>query len=93
MDDIYKNIEECNPNKKCKILIVLDDMIADMLSNKKLNPILRELFIRRRRLNISLVFIRQSYFIVRKNIELNSTCYFIMKIPNKQELQQIENFF
>ena len=93
MDDIYKNIEECNPNKKCKILIVLDDMIADMLSNKKLNPILRELFIRRRRLNISLVFIRQSYFIARKNIELNSTCYFIMKIPNKRELQQIENFF
>ena len=47
MDDIYKNIEECNPNKKRKILIVLDDMIADMLSNKKLNPILPELFIRR----------------------------------------------
>ena len=93
MDDIYKNIEECNPNKKRKILIVLDDMIADMLSNKKLNPILPELFIRRRRLNISLVFITQSYFIVPKNIELNSTCYFIMKIPNKRELQQIENFF
>ena len=44
MDDIYKNIEECNPNKKQKILIVFDDMIADMLSNKKLNPIVTELF-------------------------------------------------
>ena len=62
MDDIYKNIEEYNPNKKRKILIVFDDMIADMLSNKKLNPIVTELFIRGRKLNISLVFITQSYF-------------------------------
>ena len=89
MDDIYKNIEEYNPNKKRKILIVFDDMIADMLSNKKLNPIVTELFIRGRKLNISLVFITQSYFAVPKNIRLNSTHYFIMKIPNKQELQQI----
>ena len=57
MDDIYKNIEEYNPDKKRKLLIVFDDMIADMLSNKKLNPILTELFIRGRKLNISLVFI------------------------------------
>ena len=89
MDDIYKSIEEYNPNKKRKILIVFDDMIADMLSNKKLNPIVTELFIRGRKLNISLVFITQSYFAVPKNIRLNSTHYFIMKIPNKQELQQI----
>ena len=89
MDDIYKNIEEYNPNKKRKILIVFDGMIADMLSNKKLNPIVTELFIRGRKLNISLVFITQSYFAVPKNIRLNSTHYFIMKIPNKQELQQI----
>ena len=89
MDDIYKNIEEYNPNKKRKILIVFDDMIADMLSNKKLNPIVTELFIRGRKLNISLVFITQSYFAVPKNIRLNSMHYFIMKIPNKQELQQI----
>ena len=80
MDDIYKNIEECNPNKKRKILIVFDDMIADMLSNKNLNPIVTELF---RKLNISLVFITQSYFAVPKNIRLDSTHYFIMKIPNK----------
>ena len=57
MDDIYKNIEECNPNKKQKILIVFDDMIADMLSNIKLNPIVTELFIRGTKLNICLVFI------------------------------------
>ena len=75
--------------KKQKILIVFDDMIADMLSNKKLNPIVTELFIRGRKLNISLVFITQSYFAVPKNIRLNSTHYFVMKIPNKRELQQI----
>ena len=71
MDDIYKNTEEYNPNKKRKKLIVFDDMIADMLSNKKLNPIVTELFIRRRKLNISLVFTKQSYFAVPKNIRLN----------------------
>ena len=88
MDDIYKNIEEYNPNKKRKILIVFDDMIADMLSNKKLNPIVTELFIRGRKLNISLVFITQSYFAVPKNIRLNLTHYLAMKIPNKRELQR-----
>ena len=89
MDDIYKNIEEYNPNKKSKTLIVLDDMIADMLSNKKLNSILTELFIRGRNLNISLVCITQSYLAVPENIRLNSTHYFIMKIPNKSELHHI----
>ena len=89
MDDIYKNIEEYNPNTKRKILIVFDDMIPDMLCNKKLNPAVTELFIRERKLDISLVFIIQSYFDVLKNIRLNSTHYFIMKIPNKRELQQI----
>ena len=83
MDDIYKNIEEYNPNKKHKILIIFDDMIADMLNNKRLNPVVTELFIRVRKLNISLVFILQSYFAVPKNIRLNSMHYFIMKIPNK----------
>ena len=87
MKVIYKNIEVYNPNKKRKILIVFDDMIADMLSNKELNPILTELFIRGRKLNISLVFITQSCFL--KDIRLNSTHYFIMKIPNKQELDRI----
>ena len=60
MDDIYKNIGECNSHKKRKTLIVFDNMIADMLSNKKLNPIVTELFIGRRKLRISLVFIAQS---------------------------------
>ena len=89
MDDIYENIEEHNPNKKRKKLTVFNDVIADMLNNKKLNPIVTELFIRGRKLNISLVFITQSYFAVPKNIRLNSTHYFVMKIPNKRELQQI----
>ena len=61
MNDIYKNIEECNPNKKRKKLIIFDDMIADMLSNRKLNPLVTELFIRDRKLRISLVFITQSF--------------------------------
>ena len=85
MDDIHKNIGENNPNKKRKILIVFDDMTADM-KLLKLNPIVTGLFIRGRKLNISLDFITQSYFAVPKNIRLNSTHYFIMKIPNKKEL-------
>ena len=89
MDDIYRNIEEYNINKKRKTLIVFDDVIADMLSNKNLNPIVTELFIRGRKLNISLVLMTQTYFAVPKNIRLNSTNYFVMKIPNKRELRQI----
>ena len=89
VDDIYKNIEDYHPDKKLKILIVFDDVIADLHSNKKLNPIVTELFIRGRKLNISLAFITQSYFAVPKNIRLNSTHYFVMKIRNKGELQQI----
>ena len=69
MEDIYTNIEEYNPNKKRKILIVFDDIIADMLSNEELNPIVTELFIRGRNLNISLVFITQSYFTVPKILD------------------------
>ena len=69
MNDVYENIEEYNPNKKRRILIVFDDMITDTLSNKKLNPILLELFIRGRKLNISLVFIAQSYFAVPKILD------------------------
>ena len=69
MNDIYKNIEQYNPNKKRKILIVFNDMIADIHSNKKLNPIVAELFNRGRKLNISLVFITQSYFAVPKMLD------------------------
>ena len=89
MDDIYENIKECNPNKKGKMLIVFDGMTADSPSNKKLNPVETELFITGRKLNISFVFITPSCFHVPKNIRLNSTYYFIMKIPDQQELQQI----
>ena len=64
-------------------------MIADMINNKKLNPVVTELLIRGRKLNISIVFIKQSYFKVPKDVKLNSTLFFIMKIPNKRELQQI----
>ena len=71
MEDVYKNIENYNPGKKRKILIVFDDMIADMINN------------------ISIVFIIQSYFKVPKDVRLNSTHFFIMKIPNKREAQQI----
>ena len=74
MQDIHKNIEDYNPIKKRKILIVFDDMIADMINNNnKLNPIVTELFIRGRKLNISIVFITQSYFKVPKDVRLNST--------------------
>ena len=84
MKDVYKDADE-----KLKILIVFDDMIADIINNKKLNSIVTELFIRGRKLNISLVFITQSYFKVPKDVRLNTTHFFITKIPNKRELQQI----
>ena len=89
MLDVYKNIEDYNPVKKRKVLIVFDDMIADMINNKKLNPVVTELFISGRKLNISIVFIIQSYFRVPKDVRLNSAHFFIMKISNKRKLQQI----
>ena len=89
MDDIYENIEEYNPNKKRKKLIVFDDMIPDMLSNKNINTTITELYIRCKKLNISLVFITQFHVVVTKNVVLNSMHYFIMKLPNKRELQRI----
>ena len=82
---IFKNtIQEKN-----KVLIVFDDIIAHMINNKKINPVVTELFIRGRKLNISLVFITRSYFKVPKDIRLNTTHFFIMKIPNKRELQLV----
>ena len=87
MDDVYKNINDYNPNRRRKILIVFDDMIADIMTNKKFQAILKELFIRFRKINISLVFITQSYFSVLKDVRLNSMHYSIMKINNKRELQ------
>ena len=87
MQDVYKNIDEYNVDKERKMLIVFDARIADMNNNKKLNSIVTELFIRGRKLNISLVCITQSYFKVPKDVRLNSTHFSIMKISNKRELQ------
>ena len=89
MDDIYQNINDYNPSRKRKILIVFDDMIADIMTNKKFQAIIKELFIRCRKLNISLVFITQSCFSVPKDVRLNSTHYLIMKLNNTKELQNI----
>ena len=89
MQDVYRNIEDYNPDKKRKVLIVFDDLISDMINNKKLNSIVTELFIRGRKLNISIVFITQSYFKAPKDVKLNATHFFIMKIPNNGELRQI----
>ena len=75
MDDIYNNIDDCNPSVKRKTLIVFDDMIVDIKANKKFQTIIKKLFIRCRELNISLVFITQSYFSVSKEVRLNSTHY------------------
>ena len=86
MQDVSENIEDYNPTKKRKVLIVFDDMIADMINNNKLNSLVTELFIRGRKLNISIVFITQSYFKVAKDVRLISTHFFIIKIPNKREL-------
>ena len=84
IQDFYKNIDNYNPGRERKILIMFDDMIADMINNKKINPVVTELFIRGRKLNISIVFITQSYFKVPKDVRLNSTHFLIMKIPNKR---------
>ena len=89
MCDVYKNINYYNPYKENKKLIVFDDMIADMIDDKKLNSIVTELFIRERKLNISLVFIMQSYFKVPKDVIVNTTHFFIAKVPNLREHLQI----
>ena len=86
MQDAYENIDEYIIDKERKILIVFDDMIADMIFNKKINSIVTKLFIRGRKLNISLVFITQSYFKVPKEVRLNTTHFFITKTLNKREL-------
>ena len=80
MQDVYENIEEYNLCKKRKVLIVFDNMIADMINNKKLNPVVTELFISGRKLNISIVFTTQSSFKVSTEVRLNNT---------QKQLQQI----
>ena len=82
-------MEEYNADRKRKVFIVFDDMIANIISNKKHNQIVTEIIIRERKVNISTVFISKSYFTVPKDVRLISTHFFIIKIPNKLELQQI----
>ena len=89
MDDVYENINDYNPIRKRKKLIVFDDMIADIMTNKRFQAIIKELFIRCRKLNISLVFITQSYFSVPKDVRLNSTHFLIMEMSNKKKLNNI----
>ena len=75
IDDVYENLEDYNPTEKRRVLIVFDDMIADIESNKKLSPIVTELILRERKLNISIVFILQFYFKVPKTMGLKATQY------------------
>ena len=89
MDDVLDDINNYNKNRDKKVLIVFDDMIADIMSSKKFKAIIKELFIRCRKLNISIVFITQSYFRTPKDARLNSTHYVIMKIQSRKELQNI----
>ena len=89
MDDPYKNVEEYNPDKKGKALIVFEEMIVDMLSNKKPNPIATKLFIRVRKLNISPVFVTQSYFAQPRNTRLNSTYSVLQIVTSHQSLPTI----
>ena len=89
MDDVYENIDDYNQNSKRKIVIVVDDIIVDIMRNKDFQAIFKELFIRCKKLNISLAFITQSYLFVPNDVRLNSTHYLIMKIKNNRELQNI----
>ena len=84
MDDVYEDINDYNPSRKRKVLIVFDDMIVNIMANKKNQSILKELFIRCRKLNISLVFITQSYFSAPKRVRLNATHYLIMRFNNRK---------
>ena len=88
-NDVHENTDDYNPNRKRKFLIVFDEMIVDIMKNKKNQSIIKELFIRCRQLNISFAFTTQSYFSVPKGVRLNSTHYLIMKINNNRELQNI----
>ena len=89
MDDVFDDINNYNKNRDKKVLIVFDGMIADIMSSKTFKAIIKELFIRCRKLNISIVFLTQSYFKTLKDSRLNSTHYVIMKLQSKNELQNI----
>ena len=90
MNGVYENIDHYNPSKKRKILTVFDDMIVDIITNKKFQTIIKELFITCKKLNISLVLITQSYFPVPKDVRLNSTRYLIMKLTTKESYKILQ---
>ena len=89
MNDVFTNIDDYNIGRRIRVLIVFHDMIADIMSDKKFKALIKELFVRSRKLNISIVFITQSYFRTPKDARLNSTHYLLMKIQSKKELQNI----
>ena len=89
MGDVYKNINYDNPEKENKILIVFDEIVADMIHNKKLDSIVTELLIRGRKLNISLAFITQSSFNVPKDVRLNTTHFFLQKFQIEGNLKKL----
>ena len=88
MNDVLDHINNYNKNRDKKVLIVFDDMIADIENNKNFKQIIKELFYRARKINVSIVFITQSYFRTLKDARLNSTHYILMKIGNKKILQK-----
>ena len=89
MNDVLEDIKNYNKNRNKKVLIIFDDMITDIMRSEKFKAIVKELFIRCRKLNISIVFITQPYFRTPKDARLNSTHYILMKIDNKKELKSI----
>ena len=89
MNDVLEDINNYNKNRDKKVLIIFDDMIADIMRSEKFKAIVKELLIRCRKLSISIVFITQSYFRTPKDTRLNSTYYILMKISNKKELKKM----
>ena len=89
MNDVYADISNYNKKRENKVLIVFNDMIADIEYNKNFKKIIKELFYRCRKMNISIVFITQCYFRALKDARSNSTHYVLMKIGNKKELKSI----
>ena len=85
MQDVYKNMERYNPSRKCNVLLFFDNIIADVISNKKLSSVVTELFLREKKLNVSTVFITQSYFQVSRDIRVICT-HFLLNTSNKQNV-------
>ena len=85
----FSEIEDYNKKRKRKVLIIFDDMISHVMSDKKTQQILKDLFIRCRKLNILLYFLTKSYFSVPKDVRLNRPHYILFKLNSKKELQNI----